>query len=168
MKKIETERKYIVKKPLVLDMQKYPSYTESRITQTYLEDPTRTHRVRRREYSGGGVEYTENIKERISGMSAIENEREICKDEYNELIKNVQSGTSPVFKTRRTVEYCGYVFEFDFYEPWVDTCIMEVELPSENTEFELPPFVEVVREVTGIKTYSNHSMAYGFPAEEKL
>ena len=166
MKKIETERKYIVKKPKVSDIQKYPSYTESRITQTYLEDPTRTHRVRRREYTDGTVEYTENIKERISGMSAIENEREIDFVEYSELIKNIQSGTSSVLKTRRTVEYCGLVFEFDFYEQWVSTCIMEVELPSENTDFELPPFVEVVREVTGVKTYSNHSMAYSFPKEE--
>ena len=166
MKKIETERKYIVRKPDVLKMHQYPSYTESRITQTYLEDPTRTHRVRCREYIGGAVEYTENIKERINGMSAIENEREIDLGEYSELIKNIQNGTAPVHKTRRTVEYCGLVFEFDFYEPWQSTCIMEVELPSENTEFDLPPFVEVVREVTGIKAYSNHSMAYGFPKEE--
>ena len=166
MKKIETERKYIVRKPDVEKMHQYPSYTESRITQTYLEDPTRTHRVRCREYIGGAVEYTENIKERINGMSAIENEREIDLAEYSELIKNIQNGTAPVHKTRRTVEYCGLVFEFDFYEPWQSTCIMEVELPSENTEFDLPPFVEVVREVTGIKAYSNHSMAYGFPKEE--
>ena len=167
MKKVETERKFIVVKPSIDILKQFESYTESNITQTYLTDPTRTHRIRKREYTDGRVEYTENIKLRISGMSAYENEREISEAEYISLSANMDPSTSPVKKTRRTVEIGGLVYEFDSYEPWRTTCIMEVELDSEQTELPIPDFVTVVREVTGVKAYSNHSMAHAFPEEDK-
>ena len=165
MSHIETERKYIVQKPDADVLCRFDDYTESDIIQIYLDDAEKTHRIRRREYTGGKVEYTENTKLRISGMSSVEEERTISAEEYYRLTRNIESGASPLHKVRRTVRYCGLIFEFDYYDKWEHSCIMEVELPSEAEEIKMPPFVRVLRDVTGIKPYSNHSMAHSFPKE---
>lgn len=162
---IETEYKFVVKKPSVRLISSYPSYTESEILQIYLENPLATHRVRRRAYSDGRIVFTENKKRRINKMSSYEDEREISEREFEELRVNIERGAHPLKKIRRTVEYGGLVFEFDFYEKWKSTCIMEVELPNESAEVKMPEFVEIVRDVTGDKSYSNHSMAHSFPDE---
>ena len=166
MEKVETERKFIVYKPDPEVLKLYPSYTESRITQIYLNNEAMTHRVRRREYTSGITELTENKKVRINGMSAYESERTVSEEEFAELAANIEVGASPLCKTRRTVEIGGLVYEFDSYDDWKETCIMEVEIEGENCELPIPTFVRIVREVTGIKAYSNHSMAHSFPKEE--
>ena len=98
-------------------------------------------------------------------MSSIENEREISEDEFLELAKNIEQGTRPLMKTRRTFEYCGRTVELDFYDAWEKTCILEIELGSENEKVTLPEFIEVLKDVTGNKSYSNHTMARKFPKE---
>jgi len=42
---------------------------------------------------------------------------------------------------------------------------METELPSEDTNTDIPPFIKIIKEVTGIKAYSNASMSRAFPNE---
>ena len=165
MEKIETEFKFIVEKPNIDTMRNEHGFSESEITQIYLNDSNRTHRVRKRVYSDGRVEYTENTKLRISGLSSIENEREIDENEFLALAKAIENGAKPLRKTRRTLEFLGKIFEFDFYEEWQSTCIMEVELESESEKFEFPPFVKIIKNVTGERKYSNHSMAHNFPEE---
>ena len=41
----------------------------------------------------------------------------------------------------------------------------EIEFPNENEEIDLPPCIEIVKEVTGLKGYSNFALAMGFPPE---
>ena len=166
MSHIETERKLIILKPDEAELLSQSCFTESRILQIYLENPTVTHRVRRREYSGGRVEYTENKKKRISTLSAIEEEREISENEFLSLSGNIEKGASPLRKIRRTFSLGGFVYELDYYEKWEKSCIMEVELPRESEELIIPPFIRVLRDVTGDKRYSNHSMSHSFPKEE--
>ena len=56
MEKIETEFKFIVEKPNIDTMRNEHGFSESEITQIYLNDSNRTHRVRKRVYSDGRVE----------------------------------------------------------------------------------------------------------------
>ena len=162
---IETEYKFIIQKPDSELMRAMPDYTESNITQIYLTSENTTHRVRRREYADGSVIYTENKKVRISKMSSTEFEREISEREYTELSDNIEAGATPLFKTRKTFSYRGKTFELDYYEPWKRSCIMEIELESEDEAVDFPPFIKILRDVTGNKIYSNHSMAHRFPEE---
>ena len=159
MSNIETEYKYIVKMPSIEELRTCEKFTESRITQIYIYDTELTHRVRKREYTCGRVEYTENTKRRLNRISSVENEREITEAEYTALAGRMAEGSTPVIKTRRTVLYCGLVFEFDFYPHWEKSCIMEVEIPSFEKQVIIPPFIEIIADVTGVKKYSNHSMS---------
>ena len=161
----ETERKFVILKPSFDTVSACDSYTVSKITQIYLksEDGV-THRVRKREYDNRTV-YTETVKKRLSPMSVLEDEREISEDSYNEKSALIDEGLTPVIKVRHTFRYLDFTVEIDVYKEWERCCILEVELKSEDTRLTLPDFIKVVCEVTGVKDYSNHSMAKCFPKE---
>ena len=164
-KGIETERKFIIEMPETSALCELDEYTVSRITQTYLSsEPTVTHRVRKREYADT-VTYTETKKIRISPMSAIEEERVIDATAYEARLQSIRTGTRPVKKTRHTFRYGTYTVEIDVYPEWKKSAILEVELPSETANLSLPPFLKVLREVTGERSYSNAAMAQRFPNE---
>ena len=162
---IETERKFIIEMPDTDVLSVMPSYTVSDITQTYLSSKEGvTERVRRRIYQDR-TEYTHTTKIRISRLSAIEEEREIDATEYGALLSKIKPGTRPIRKVRHTVCHSGLTFEIDIYPEWEHRAIMECELASENTEISFPDCITVVREVTGMKEYTNASMARQFPKE---
>ncbi len=166
MKNIETERKFIIKKPSDASLLAAEDFTESEIVQIYISDDRATHRVRKRTFSEGKIEYTENTKVRISGMSSVETENKITEDRFLSLSQSIEKGTRALLKMRKTFKYNDKTFELDFYPEWKDTCIMEVELEFEGEEIAFPNFITIVREVTGEKMYSNHSMAHRMPVED--
>ena len=162
---IEIERKYIIRIPSEEQMHCCGVYTVSEIEQIYIESsPLVTHRIRSRKRKGKTV-YTETKKIRIDKMSSYEDEREICDSEFNALRNKIKEGTTPIIKTRHTFDYIGKTFEVDVYPEWKKTCIMEIELKSREEEVKFPPFINVLKEVTGDKAYSNASMARSFPSE---
>ena len=162
---IEIERKYIIKKPTQSQIELMPEYCERDITQIYLSSPAGvTHRVREERY-GDRTVYTETKKIRIDKMSVEEIESEITEREFSELSKKIKPGTRPIAKTRKSFVYKGQLFEIDVYSEWNSTAVMETELASRNTVVEMPDFIEIVKEVTGIYSYSNDSMAENFPEE---
>jgi CYTH domain-containing protein len=168
MPNVETERKYVIAMPDIEKISKIEGYTKSEILQIYLaSEPNLTHRVRRRAYHDRMV-YTENTKLRIDRISCIEDEHEISEDEFLRLSQNIRKGASPLSKTRHTFDFCGLTVEIDVYPAWKSTAIMEIELPSSDTEPQIPDFINIIREVSGMKEYSNSSMATAFPPELHL
>ena len=165
MKKIETERKYIIKMPDISRIESEKGFTSSEIVQIYLSDSEMTHRIRKRVYRCGKEEYTENTKRRISAMSSVESEREISENEFLKLMENIEPHSRPLKKTRITFEFSSKILELDIYPEWKKTCILEVELEGENEKIVLPEFLEIIEDVTGKREYSNHRMSFEFPKE---
>ena len=162
---IEIERKYIIRIPDLKALEAQEGYTVSKIFQTYLEsEPSVTRRVRRRIYDDRTV-YTETKKVRIDEISSYEDEREVSENEYMHLLCRKIPGTKTLTKVRHTFVYRGQTFEVDIYPNWQKSCIMETELSSRATETALPPFITVIREVSGDKKYSNAAMSREFPDE---
>lgn len=162
---LEIERKYIIKMPDMSLIESQNGYTKSDITQIYLESVSGvTHRVRSRAFDEKTV-YTETKKIRIDKMSSIEDEREISKDEFLRLSNNQKQGTKAVCKTRFTLRHENFILEIDVYPEWQKTCIMEIELESEAALVKIPDFIEILKEVTGDRKYTNAAMAEKFPEE---
>ncbi len=165
MPNIETERKFLIAMPDIGVLLSEPGARADRIVQTYLLSPRNvTMRVRRRE-GRGRVTYTATRKRRLSDMSAIEEEREITEELYRTLLSAADPALRPIEKTRISVPYGGRLLEIDLYPFWERTAILEIELPSEDAPFELPPYLTVLREVTGDKQYKNVSLAKKIPEE---
>ena len=168
MSKLEIERKYIIEMPDASILSAMPDYTVSRITQIYLVSPAgRTHRIRRREYAKM-QEFTETVKIRIDKMTCNESESLIDSARFDELSLRIRENTRPIIKTRHTFSFHGFTVEIDVYPEWERTAIMEIELASEKTCPNIPPFIRIVREVTGNRDYSNAAMSNAFPPEDHL
>ena len=163
---IETERKFLIQMP---DAELLDELGGDEIIQTYLEDKREKgcSRVRSRRH-GDVITYTFTEKQRISDISAHENERRISEEEYSALLEKREEGTETIRKKRYVLPYRGYDFEIDVYDFWHASAIMEVELPGEDAEFELPPGINIIREVSHERKFSNHSLARHVIPEEEL
>ncbi len=159
---VETERKYIIKKPSSAFLDKCEHLD---IIQIYLaSEPGVTHRVRRI-VKGEDVKYVETEKRRISALSCIEDEREISKAFFDELSLKIREGSRPINKKRYKYPYLGHILEIDVYPEWQSLAIMEIELSSEGEKYSFPEEISVVREVTGEVGFSNSALSESFPDE---
>lgn len=153
----EIERRYLIRRPdeLWLD----GAAERSEIVQTYLTgDDGATERVRMRR-NGESTAYTHTIKHRVNDLRSVEIETEIEADEYAELLKRADPRRAAICKTRYCLTYCGQTFEIDLYPFWKDQALMEIELTDEGQAVSLPPGIELLREVSGDRRYSNASLA---------
>ena len=165
-KHIETERKFLIRMPDTAALERLPGCERSKIKQTYLlSEPHVTERIRKRVY-GDRTVYTHTIKRRISPLSSIEDETEIAREEYKLLKKRHDPKKNKIKKQRFAIPWAGHVAEIDVFPFWKKQAMMEIELSGEEDSLPLPPFVEILREVTGNKAYSNNSMSRSIPKEE--
>lgn len=109
------------------------------------------------------IVYTRTIKFPKIGASCTEIEKQLTSDEFNELKLTVDPTRSIVTKRRHCFLWHGKQFELDeFMSPVKDMLILEIELDSESEEFNIPPFLAVIKEVTTDPTFSNWNIAsYG-------
>ena len=165
---VEIERKYIIKIPNIDVLKTQSNYSSSEILQIYLPSKAgETRRVRRRTYNDKTL-YIETKKIRIDNMSSTEIERELSLSEFSALADEIKEGTIPIEKVRHTFIYENQLFEIDVFPQWTTTAIMETELESREKQVNIPAFLEIVREVTGDKAYSNAAMSRSFPNEDKI
>ena len=165
---IEIERKYIIAMPNLNLLCSSDGYNRSDIVQTYLRSIDGVTRRVRMRTTDGNSRYYETVKARIDELSSTEVEREIDSEEYSELLKLAREDSTPIEKVRHLFFYNSQLFEIDVYPNWQNTAIMETELDSRETAVEMPPFIHIIREVTGDKRYSNAGMSMKFPEEDHL
>lgn len=160
---IETERKYLIRLPLPAVIEKAE---KSEIEQIYINvrGDYDGSRIRKRVYGDKTVYYLTS-KKRISDMSAVEDENIITKSEYEEMKSLIEAGSRPLKKTRYVLPYRGFDFEIDIYPFWDDRAVMEVELPGEDAQFELPPEISVIKEITSDARYKNHALSRCIPCD---
>ena len=165
---LEIERKFLIKYPDAAALEKLCADAGGEtwdIEQTYLAAKTGETRRLRRVVSDGEERFFYTEKRRISAVTRIENEREIDRAEYDSLLAGRDPELSVIRKTRFRIPDGAHVWEVDLFPFWTDRAILEIELAAENERFELPPFVELIREVTKDKRYTNRAMAKTVPED---
>lgn len=162
---LEIERKFLIRYPGPGQLALCAS--ETHIDQTYLVNGEKgcTERVRRRGHEGCWT-YTHTVKTRVSDLRRVELEGEISRSEYELLLKKADPERRIIRKTRYCLEYGGLIFEIDVYPFWSDRAVMEVELANEEQDFAFPPSIEVLREISHDRRYTNASLARSVPCEE--
>ena len=141
----EIERKFLVNGDFKVAIE-----ASQRITQGYLcSIPERTVRVR---IKGDKGFITIKGIGSASGASRYEWEKEIPVEEVNELLALCEPGV--IDKTRYLVKSGRHTFEVDeFYGDNDGLTVAEVELSSEDEQFEKPEWLD--EEVTGDVRYYN-------------
>lgn len=148
---LEIERKWLVRIPDNLEEFQYEN-----IEQAYLA-PGSGFRGRVRCLDDKFI-YTEKAPTSDPEVR-IENEKEITAEEYRSLLKNKVGNI--IKKRRYIIPYGGHTFEFDVFENTAEAgyALMEAELAHKDETVELPPFVDVISEVTDDVYYTNRNLS---------
>ncbi|MCR5120811.1 MAG: redox-sensing transcriptional repressor Rex [Ruminococcus sp.] len=157
----EIERKYLIFRPTEDELAAIEGIKRTDIVQTYLSAPENgpMRRVRKRGTEADGWTYTYTEKTHVSFGDRIEIEREIDVDEYDRLIKESLPDRPPIIKSRYVFTYKDQVFELDIYDFSDEYATLEIELESIDDEVFLPPYIKLIRDVTGDRLYSNSELA---------
>ncbi len=157
---IEIERKYLIKMPDMEKLRQTDNYDFSEIEQVYVSDTMDGMFGRIRKRGKNGVyKYYKTFKKDVTVVTRIEIESEISEKEYKELKKHCREGFGIIEKTRHVFDYKGQTFELDIFPFWNDKAFLEAEVSSEDTEIPIPPFIEVIKEVTEDLSYRNSALA---------
>ena len=156
----EIERRFLVKEGL--DPEKVESFKHSFIEQSYLSK-TGDWTIRLRKITSGPrlPWYAITMKQFVSSATNTEIEFEVSEEVYNDMLPH----TGQILKKIRyaiTHESSSgrlHSWEVDVYQnaPPEFQTICEIELESENEQFDIPDWVD--REVTGDRSYSNAALA---------
>ena len=152
---IENERKYIVEITGAM-----ADYTETDITQTYLaSEPGNEVRLRKREWKGNRVNVHTTTK-RISPTEEIVVERQVSNNLYESLLQQADPYRQTIHKNRKSFIYQGQFFELDTYLKPVDNLvILETKGIACHEDIKFPPFLNVVKDITGDTKYYNYTLA---------
>lgn len=165
---LEIERKFLIVMPEEEELKKYATRCIW-MTQTYLlgTQEGASRRIRRSE-ENGRITYTSTEKTRIDMLQRIEIERELSEAEYLELQQQADPERRVIHKIRWCVPAGDLVAEIDVFENFTEYAYCEVELPSPEAEYELPSFLNVIREVTEDRRFTNAAISRdGFPPLEE-
>ena len=156
---METKRKYLIARPDPDTLGRRPNCQHVEIIQAYLrsEIPGETIRIRQRGCDGGYV-YFKTRKRSVDGKR-IEMEERLTRHEFWDLLMQAD----PEYRTIRKDRWClsenGLYYNIDVYPQWDNQALLEVELYSADDEVCFPDGIEVIREVTGEKEFTNPQIA---------
>lgn len=155
----EIERKFLVSE-IPSNAEWAVPFRDADIEQTYLlsPDPKQSIRVRKRGMNGSFA-YTHTIKHPMIDGERPEIERNISGREYLNLMLEKDPNRKTIQKVRRTFLWKNHYFELDLFTDPSDLMLLEVELFHIDEKVELPPFINIVREVTEELEYQNSQLA---------
>ena len=163
-KPLEIEYKFLIEKPDLRVLEAQPQFKEKKLCQMYLELPESSQefgkrcRIRKIEEQGN-LSYIKTFKKYLKGITRIEVEEEISKDEFEHLSQFIRNGFAPVEKTRYTFFYEGYTCEVDIFPFWKGMAFLEIEVESESIMPTIPPFINVIRDVSTDLNFRNSVIA---------
>lgn len=161
---LEIERKFLIQKPVLSWLSFQTQCSKHEIVQTYLVDDGSgaERRIRMRGIPGDCTFfYTE--KKTVRPGVRVEVERKITEKEYLNYLFESDCQKRQIKKTRYCFIYNNLYYELDVYPFWDDKAILEVELSSEASTFDIPAFIKPIKDVTDDPAYSNYHLASEIP-----
>ena len=153
---VTEERKYLVEVTGEL-----PETIDSDILQTYLvSEPGTEVRLRRRSWPSGKVVNVHNTKKRTAPGEQIETERQVENALYESLLQQADPYRQSISKLRQSFIWKGQYFELDTYRGLLEgLVILETKGIADAEDVNFPPFIRVIKEITGNKEYYNYNLA---------
>jgi CYTH domain-containing protein/predicted ATPase len=132
------------------------------IEQTYLVSLDGWEaRIRRRGQHGSST-YTHTVKRPVVAGQRVKLEHQVTGREYIALLAQADPARRTLKKRRRVFLWGNQYFEWDvFLDPRPGLELLEVEVDRLDGPVELPPFLEIEREVTHEPEYANYAIAGG-------
>lgn len=153
---IEEERKYIVEVAGALP----EDAIESEIWQTYLQsEPDAEVRLRKRSWGRKEV-FVHTTKKKTAENEELVTERQINQSLFEMMLSLADPRRNPIHKRRSSFIWKGQYFEVDSYMDQLQgLTILETKGIAQGEDLKLPPFLRIVKEVTGQQEYYNYNLA---------
>lgn len=157
---LEIERKYVVE--LMVKPRDIPGCVEVAIEQYYVATPDPLEELRmRKRVVGRCAVYFETRKRTVRPGVRVERETAVSQESYAARLLSMHHGTRVVRKRRYCFVWKNQYFELDVF------CgahmslphLLEIELADERDTIEFPPFVRILKDVTGDLNLSNRALA---------
>ncbi|MDD2627979.1 MAG: AAA family ATPase [Clostridia bacterium] len=155
---IEIEKKYLIKMPDIDYLINEYRANKSEILQTYLLSKHEEERVRQRGVNGN-YWYTNTIKIKINEKERLEQNETISKEDYLACLMRTDTSLKQIRKNRYNFVYNHQYFELDVYPISNEVAVLEIELTNVNCEVGLPPFIDIIKDVTDDPRYKNAALA---------
>jgi len=153
---IEEERKYVVSitGPFPDDC------IESEIRQTYLKGyPDCEERLRMRSWGKKKV-YVHTTKKKTAENEELVTERQINQNLYEIMLPIADPERQPIHKLRKSFIWKGQYFEVDTYlDQLQGLVILETKGIADGEAVKLPPFLTIIKDITGDKDYYNYNLS---------
>lgn len=164
---LEIERKFLIKMPDIAILEQQPLYMRIEMEQAYLKNQGENEGMRiRKSTLNGKTSYKKTYKKSITSVTRIEIEDDISEQTWKDLLFDADPDSTPIKKVRHCFMFSNQLFELDIYPFWDDRATLELEMSSEDQQISLPPFIEVIKEVTDDNRYKNRSLSYNIFTEE--
>lgn len=157
-KHFEIENKYLVEMPDKNVLDNLEFCEKVNISQTYIEKNNDFEIRLRKRSSNNSSSYFVTLKRKITDLKREENEYKISENKYYHLLDRNLCRSVSITKDRYCFCYKSQYFEMDIY-PDMDKALLEIELNSEDQVVELPPFIDVIKDVTNNSNYENYNLA---------
>ena len=153
---IVEERKYIVE----LTGELPEDCIQSEITQTYLQGEAGAEiRLRKRGWGQKQV-YVHTTKKKTSENEELVTERQINLSLYEMMLSLADPQRCTIHKQRNSFIWKGQYFEVDIYQGCLEgLVILETKGIAEGEPVKFPPFLKVIKDVTGNEEYYNYTLA---------
>ena len=163
----EDDQKYIIRMPDLEQLEQLPNCKKIDIIQTYLcsPDPNTEIRIRQRGSQGNYI-YIKTKKVTTPDGRRIETEQRLTPDEYLHLLMDADTSLRQIRKNRYCLTENNLYFEIDVYPFWQHQAILEVQLNDAGQQVIFPDYLSVIRDVTNLDVYKNHSLARTVPPED--
>lgn len=155
---MEKKHKYLIKMPDLNQLVIHYRAVPIDMMQTYLvtANPSYERRIRQQK-NGSDYLYFYNEKHTMPDNTKWETEKPIPQKEYIQYLMEGDPALRSVHKTKYRFVYRDQRFEIDVYPFSKDKAIMFRYAGNDNTQ--LPPEIEVLKDVTGMPEYKNKQLA---------
>lgn len=156
---LEIERKFLVD-AVNLNNIGLP-YQDITIEQMYLMSPNPNEEIRvRKRGQDNSFVYYQTKKQALRRSVRVEKEKHISVAQYVWSKQYRIPDTFVLKKSRNCFVFNNQYFELDVFDkPHQGLSLLEIELTEENDEVSMPPFINVIKEVTDDPLFSNRILA---------
>lgn len=155
------KRKFLVSS---FDESRFPKFQEFHVIHRYLRPDEKDVQARvRKRGQNGQWSYTYTTRRQNVKGERVETRMQISQKEYIALCEHVDPRRWRTFKRRRCFVHAQQYYQLDIYSnPLPDNFdkLLILETYTTNSgEMQLPDFINVVKEVTGLVEYSLHTLS---------
>lgn len=160
-KPVEIFKKYLINinDEFMETIKGYDTLNKTHIEQYYLlSTKNEEKRVRKREKDGTVLFYYSEANT-LTANTRIKVDRIISEKQYNDYLALKDESLNVIEKDRYSFIHDNLFFKLDIFSFDTDKGLLSVQIPSEDTQINLPECVDIIKDVSEDENYKNYYLA---------